>query len=108
MPGIDPILPTAAQAVDLTAALPRPEGKGIGEAAQGFEALLLTQMLKGLRRTVPEDPDKSAMSGMYQELMDEHLAVELAKHGGIGLAKVIATYMQAGPGPKVPVEGAKR
>lgn len=67
-------------------------------AAQEFEALLLSQLLKGLRRTVPEGGDRSPVREIYQELLDEQLAGHLARHGGIGLARMIQTYLEQAPG----------
>ena len=61
--------------------------------AEEFEALLLTQLLKGMRRTVPESGEHSAARDLYHELHDEMLASHLAKHGGLGLAAMIRTYL---------------
>jgi Rod binding domain-containing protein len=67
-------------------------------AAEEFEGLLLAQLLKALRRTVPEGDDTGAMPRTYQELLDEQLAADLARKGGIGLAPLIRAYLeQAGP-----------
>jgi Rod binding domain-containing protein len=66
------------------------------EAAQGFEAIFLRQILKDLRKTAVMDGEKSAMSGIYTEMFDEHLADQLAKAGGIGLGQAIRTYLKDG------------
>lgn len=59
-------------------------------AAQQFEALMLQQMLKAMRATVPENTlfDSSARK-MWQELSDQQLASDLAKSGGVGLAELL-------------------
>ena len=61
------------------------------EAAKQFEALLLQQVLKSMRDATPKggmfDSDESRM---YQSLLDQQLAMQLAtRGGGIGLARVI-------------------
>ena len=61
------------------------------EAARQFEALLLQQVLKSMRDATPKggmfDSDESRM---YQSLLDQQLAMQLAtRSGGIGLARVI-------------------
>jgi flagellar protein FlgJ len=66
------------------------------EAAQGFEAIFLRQILKDLRKTSVIDDEKSAMSGIYTEMFDEHLADQLAKAGGIGLGQAIQIYLKDG------------
>lgn len=65
----------------------------IKHAAEEFEAILLGQLLKGLRRTVPEGDEISSTRQMYNELFDEAVATEIAHKGGIGLADVIRAYM---------------
>ena len=70
----------------------RPGAKA-ADAALGFEAMLLTQLIKGLRKTVPESPDATAAGQMYQELFDEQLAQEVARNGGIGIARILESYL---------------
>ena len=76
----------------LQARAARPGAKA-ADAAQGFEAMLLTQLIKGLRKTVPESPDATAAGQMYQELFDEQLAQEVARNGGIGIARILESYL---------------
>lgn len=68
----------------------------LNDAAQGFEAIFLRQILKDLRKTATVDGEKSAMSGIYTEMFDEHLADQLSKAGGIGLGQAIRLYLQGG------------
>lgn len=98
---MDPLAPAglATGSLDLarlsqqqTRALAGSGGKA-ADAAQGFEAMLLTQLIKGLRKTVPESPDSTAMGQMYQEMFDEQLAQEVARRGGIGIAKILESYL---------------
>jgi flagellar protein FlgJ len=74
--------------------------------AQDFEAIFLGLLLKGLRATVPPSEAPSHMGQMYRDLFDEQLAVELARKGGIGLAGLVATFLErapAAPGGPAPV-----
>jgi Rod binding domain-containing protein len=66
------------------------------EVAEQFETILLTQLLKGLRKTVPEGSDRDAARELYQELQDETLAAHLARAGGIGIAAIVRRYLDAG------------
>lgn len=76
----------------------------IREAASQFESLLIGQVFK----TIHEDEegwlgtgeDQSASSAMG--MADEYLAQSIAKHGGLGLAKMIAR--QLGPAEAGPAE----
>jgi len=69
-----------------------------GPVTEQFEALLLGQLLKGLRKTIPATDEHDAAREMYQDLHDEMLAVHLARHGGIGLGAILRAYLdQAQP-----------
>ena len=78
------------------------------EAAKQFEALLLQQVLKSMRDATPKggmfDSDESRM---YQSLLDQQLAMQLAtRSGGIGLAKVIERQLGGnGDAAVTPPEG---
>jgi flagellar protein FlgJ len=89
----------AALTRGLGAAKPVPTEAEIKKAAQDFESLLLNQMIKGLRRTVPEAEPKGHEHQMYQEMLDERLAQELAGRGGIGIADALRRYMSPRPAP---------
>lgn len=66
------------------------------EASEQFEAIFLRQLLRDLRKTATIDGENSSMTGIYNEMLDEHLANQLARAGGIGLAEVIRTYAERG------------
>lgn len=72
----------------------------VAQVARDFEALLLTQMLKALRRTVPEasEAEGGGQRQMYLELFDELLAADLTRQGGIGLGAAIRRYLEPQPG----------
>jgi Rod binding domain-containing protein len=67
---------------------------GVKDAAEGFEAIFLRQMLRDLRKTTTIDGEKSAMTGLYTDMFDDFMAEHLAKTGGVGLADVIRTYLE--------------
>jgi flagellar protein FlgJ len=102
------IPPIAVPGLDQTIdRVPQPDKK-IEQTAQEFEAVLLTQVLKGLRRTVPGAEDKPATGGIYEELFDEQLAIDLTKKGGIGIARIIRTYLeQQGQAPAAGAQATK-
>ena len=57
------------------------------EVAKKFEAILIHQMLKEMRKTVHKsDLLNSFSQQQYESMMDEEIAREMAKHKGIGLA----------------------
>lgn len=76
----------------------------VAQVARDFEALLLTQMLKALRRTVPEasEAEGGGQRQMYLEMFDEFLATDLTRQGGIGLGTAIRRYLEPQPpaGPR--------
>lgn len=71
-----------------------PDRDRLKAAAEGFEAILLGELLKGLRRTVPQGDERNTMGQTYLELFDEHLAADIARKGGIGLAAFIRNYVE--------------
>lgn len=62
----------------------------LAPAAQKFEAVFIQMMLKSMRASVPQE-NALANQDMqtYQQMLDGQYALNLADHGGIGLAKVI-------------------
>ncbi len=61
------------------------------KACQGFEALLVQQMLSAMRQTV----EKSDIFGsrekeeVFQGMLDEQMAVEMSRTGSLGLADML-------------------
>ena len=66
------------------------------EALQEFEHLLAFQLLREMRKTVPENQlfGKSFASDFYHEMMDDFLAGQLAKSGQLGVARAIADQLE--------------
>ena len=82
--------PTAS--LSPTAARSKDDPARVKDAARQFEALLIGQMLKGMRESeggwMGTGEDESMSSGM--EYAQEMFAQSLAAGGGLGLAKVVA------------------
>lgn len=69
------------------------------EVARQFEAVMISMMIKGLRKTGMEDPYfKSQAMDSYRDMYDQQLAMELSKGQGIGLAKAIVEQIQSQAG----------
>ena len=88
---IDPVscsLPSASAAP----AHPKDSDARVDDAARQFEALLLGQMLKGMRDSeggwLGTGDDQSSSSAM--EYAQEIFAQSLAAGGGLGVAKIVA------------------
>lgn len=66
-------------------------------AVSDFEAVFITMMWKQLRETVPKGGllGDTLSTEMFQTMLDEKMSVEMAKAGGIGLARVM--YRQLAP-----------
>jgi flagellar protein FlgJ len=79
-----------------------PGDSTLTEAAQQFEALFVQMMLKSMRDAVPQGGlfDSNSL-GMYQEMHDQQIALDISRSGGLGLANMIEAQMQgqgrAGP-----------
>jgi len=73
------------------------------EVARQFEAVMISMMIKNLRKTGMEDPIfKSQAMDSYRDMYDQQLGMELSKGRGIGLAESIVRQMQAQVGQKPP------
>lgn len=54
-----------------------------------FESLLLHQLIKSMRRTVPESPLTSHGERIFRDMLDMEYARRIAQAGGIGLADIL-------------------
>lgn len=77
------------------AAPAQPKPKNAAEAAQQFEALMISQMLRSAHESggkgfLDPDSDENATSEPLLDLADQQFAQMLANNGGFGLAKLIA------------------
>jgi Rod binding domain-containing protein len=71
---------------------PSPLNKNAAEASQEFESVLLGQWLQGAESSfgsMPGDQDDDAGDSQMREFATQHLATELSRSGGIGIAKIV-------------------
>ena len=69
------------------------------EAARQFESLFTKMMLEGMRSASFGDPMfGSDQADMYQDMMDDQMAVQLSSGRGIGLADMLIRQLSGGAG----------
>ncbi len=83
------------QYTGMRAAAERNDPAALREVAGQFEALFVQQMLKSMRDASLGDPllGNSDQHDMYQEMMDQQLAVEMSSGKGIGLADMLVRQL---------------
>ena len=72
------------------------EKQAIREAAEAFESYFIQILLREMRRTIPDDGGlipKSQAERIFTEMLDEEIAKEAARAGGIGLSQVIVQQL---------------
>lgn len=70
--------------------------EALREVARQFESVFVTMMMKSMRDTLPKDGMfASNQMDTYQEMMDQQLALDLARGDGLGLAAVIERQISA-------------
>lgn len=75
-------------------------------AAQQFEALMLQMVLKSMRDATPmEGMFDSEQSRMYQGVLDQQLAMNMAQSGGMGLTDVLVRQLGGSTTPAAPSGG---
>lgn len=67
------------------------------EALKEFEQLFLFEMLKEMRKTIPDESfvDKGGQMAYFEEMMDDFLAGEMATSGQLGVAKQMSEQIHA-------------
>jgi flagellar protein FlgJ len=72
--------------------------KKLRKACADFESVLLYQMFKTMRNTIPQSGLMNKMTGKdtYEMMMDQKVAEELAKKGGTGLQGVLFNQLNKG------------
>ena len=102
----DPILrPGLTGGVDQTGATPvqarDPQREQVKKLAQEFEAMLMTQMLREMRRSMLSD-DEDAGAGLGRDTMTDTIDVELgqalSRVGGFGLSNMMLKALERGVG----------
>ena len=63
----------------------------IQKAAQDFEAVMLNMLIKAMWKTIPKSDlfEKDNSTQIYEGLMHSALSEEMARNGGMGIAKVL-------------------
>jgi len=81
--------PTATSAAELA------KRGQISKTAQNFEASFLTTVLQNMFKQVDTSPPFSGGEGedMWKSFMAEAMAKDMARHGGIGVAKSVEREM---------------
>ncbi len=59
------------------------------EAIRGFEEMFLNEMMKSMRKTVPESEEGGHSKALWQEKFDAEIVHKIAESGGIGMAKLL-------------------
>jgi flagellar protein FlgJ len=70
------------------------DGAGLREVAHQFESLFLRMMLKSMREASSGDPYfDSNEGGMYRDMFDDQVAVDMSNKGGMGLADMLVRQL---------------
>lgn len=66
-------------------------------ALQEFEQVFLREMMKSMRTMVPEGGlfPRSPEKTLFDDMLDDHLARSMAESGQLGVAKQIASQLEA-------------
>jgi len=85
------------------------EKEQIRRAATELEAVVLTQLLSSMRKTVPEGTllEESPSNEIFRSLLDAELARETAKRSPFGLADAIVRELENAKSIKTAGEGAE-
>jgi flagellar protein FlgJ len=74
------------------------------EAGQQFEAYFISYLMKVMRETVPHGIIPNKQGAYFESFYDQEIGARAAQSGGIGIADMVATYVQKNysPPPQVP------
>ncbi len=63
----------------------------IKKAAQDFEAVMLNMVIKAMWKTIPKSElfEQNNATQIYEGIMHTSLSEEMARNGGMGIAKVL-------------------
>jgi murein DD-endopeptidase MepM/ murein hydrolase activator NlpD len=84
------------------------EREKVTQFAHDFEALLMTQMLKEMRRSMltDEDDDPGYGAATMTDTIDSELGTALSRSGGVGIAAVLMRALDRQPGIGAPPSAA--
>ena len=71
--------------------LPRNDPKALRKVAEEFEALLMEQMMREMRKTIPESDLFKDSKGeeIFREMLDAEYVQRMTQRGGIGIADLL-------------------
>ncbi|MRI33925.1 hypothetical protein EOPP23_13095 [Endozoicomonas sp. OPT23] len=76
----------------------RNDSEALQEVAQDFEALMMEQMMKSMRKAGDVFAEDSPFTGsdmkMWQEWQDTQLSIEMSRTRGLGLAEQIIAQVE--------------
>lgn len=78
-----------------------PLNRRVSDASQQFESLLLGQWLQEAESSfgsIPGSQDDDPSSAQMKEFAMQHLATEITRRGGIGIAKMVDTALTKSAG----------
>ncbi|MHB8813012.1 MAG: flagellar assembly peptidoglycan hydrolase FlgJ [Steroidobacteraceae bacterium] len=96
LPAVDPtVLADAGNLTALKQAAAAHNPQALREAAQQFESLFTSMMLKSMRQASFSDPlFGSDQADMYQDMYDDQIAAEISKGRGLGLADMLVQQLR--------------
>lgn len=73
--------------------------KKLLNACQGFEAVFINQMLKAMRKTIPQKGmlDGGIAQGIYKDMLYQQYSEKMAKTANFGLARVLYNQLSGRP-----------
>ena len=78
----------------LNKAIEEKDEKELKKASIEFESYFLNMMFKSMRKTIVPGMEKSHAEEMFQEMLDEQMAQNIAKSGGIGFSDMIYNQLK--------------
>lgn len=74
----------------------RIDEKRLEKACQEFESILIHQMMKTMRQTIPRTGfmAEGKERNIFQALFDEEISKNISKRGGLGLGKMLLRQME--------------
>jgi murein DD-endopeptidase MepM/ murein hydrolase activator NlpD len=83
--------------IGLNPEIPRTEPRNVAAACRQFEGLLVSELFKVMRRSVPKSALSSGLSNdVFTSMLDEQLARHIAESGGLGLGSIVAQQLAGG------------
>ena len=80
------------------------ESLKLQRVSEEFESLLLHEMIKSMRAAdaLLTDSEDGGSQNLHREMLDEQLARNMARGGGLGLARILEQQMQRRIGEGTP------